>query len=94
MLWASTISIHDLFVCLFCDNTQIGNNGIDANFLFPYICSFLHYLHLLMLVNVKLDTSWYKRNADLILNGTPKTEVAILAFLHCGEFVKNSIEQL
>ena len=36
---------------------KVGNNGINANFVFPYIyiCSFLHYLDLKMLVNVKLD---------------------------------------
>ena len=28
----------------------------------------------------------------LILNGTAKTKLAILAFLYCGEFVKTSIE--
>ena len=27
----------------------------------------------------------------LILNGTTKTKLAILAFLYCGEIVKNSI---
>ena len=27
----------------------------------PYICSFLHYLHHMMLVNVELDINWYKK---------------------------------
>ena len=31
--------------------------AINANFVFPYICSFLHYLCLKMLVNEKLDIS-------------------------------------
>ena len=25
---------------------EIGNNGINANFVFSHICSFLHYLHI------------------------------------------------
>ena len=37
---------------------KVGNIGINANFLFPYICGFLHYLYLKILVNVKLDVSW------------------------------------
>ena len=28
---------------------------------------------------------------QLIFNGRTKTKLAMLAFLHCGEFVKNSI---
>ena len=33
--------------------------GIIANFVFPYFCSFLLYLHHLMLVNVELDISGF-----------------------------------
>ena len=58
---------------------------------------FLHYLHHLMLVNAKLDVSGYKnimcqgcRLHYFISNGRAKTELAILAFLHCGEFVSTS----
>ena len=39
---------------------KVGNNGINANFVFKYICSFLHYLDLKVLVNMKLDVSWQK----------------------------------
>ena len=60
-------------------------------------------MHYAMLVNVKLDISGYKRITLqgcifslvlLISNGTDETKLAILAFLHCGEFVKNSPPQL
>ena len=34
---------------------------IIANFVLPYIRSFLFYLHRMMLLNVKLDVNWYKR---------------------------------
>ena len=37
---------------------KVGNNGINANVVFPYSCNFLHYLDLKMLVNVKLDVIW------------------------------------
>ena len=45
-----------------CDSTfsqrhKVGNNGINANFVFPHICSFLHYLHLKMLVTADLDVN-------------------------------------
>ena len=36
---------------------KVSNKGINANFVFPYSYSFLHYLHLKMLVNVKLEVS-------------------------------------
>ena len=39
---------------------KFDNNGINANFVFPYICSFLHYFDLNMLVNNKLDVSWQR----------------------------------
>ena len=34
---------------------EIGNIGIIANFVFPYICHFLLYLYHNMFLNVKLD---------------------------------------
>ena len=37
--------------------TRVGNSGINDNFVFPRICSFLHYLYFTMLGNVKLDVS-------------------------------------
>ena len=37
---------------------KVGTNGINANFVLPYICSFLHCLCPNMLANVKLDVSW------------------------------------
>ena len=40
---------------------KIGNIAIIANFEFPYICSFLLCFYHLILVNVKLDGSVYKR---------------------------------
>ena len=40
---------------------KIGNIAIIANFVFPYICSFLHYLHHIMIVNEKLEVSGCKR---------------------------------
>ena len=36
---------------------KVGNNDIYVNLILPQSCSFLHYLHLKMLVNVKLDVS-------------------------------------
>ena len=43
----------------FLQKHKVSNNDINANFTVPYIiCSFLHYLDLKMLVNVKLDVSW------------------------------------
>ena len=45
-----------------CDSTfsqthKAGNNGINGNFVFPHTRSFLHYLHLKMLVTADLDVS-------------------------------------
>ena len=45
----------------FSQTHKVGNNGINANFVLPYICSFLHYLDHVMLVNVTLDISGYKQ---------------------------------
>ena len=35
-----------------------GHYGINANFVFLYISTFIHYLYLKMLANVKIDVSW------------------------------------
>ena len=43
---------------IFSHTHKVGNNDINANFVLSYICSFLHYLYLKMLVKVKLDVSW------------------------------------
>ena len=69
-----------------------------ANFVFPYICSFLLYLDLKMPVNVKLDVSWRKGlpfkvsdfivSVFLILNTTGKTKLTI--FLYRREIVKKA----
>ena len=45
----------------FSQTHKIGNITIFANFVFPYICSFLLYLQHMMLVNMKLDISWCNR---------------------------------
>ena len=45
----------------FSQTHKIGNCGIITNFVFPYICNLLHYLHPMMLVNMKLDATGYKR---------------------------------
>ena len=45
----------------FSQTYKVGNVGIIANFVFPYICSFLLYLHQLMLVNVKLEIKGCRR---------------------------------
>ena len=37
----------------FSQTHKVGNNGINANFVFQHSCSFLHYLYLKILVNVK-----------------------------------------
>ena len=39
---------------------KVVNNGINANFVFPYFCSLLLYFEPMILVNVKLDISVYK----------------------------------
>ena len=56
---------HDFLNRCFAESTfpqthKVGNDGINASFVFKYICSFLHYLDLKMLVNMKLDVSWQK----------------------------------
>ena len=42
----------------FSHTHKVGNNDINANFVLSYICSFLHYLYLKMLVKMKLDFIW------------------------------------
>ena len=72
-----------------------GHNSINANFVFPYICSFVLRLHHLMFVNVNFNVSGCKLSLVLITsNGMDKSKLAILAFLHCGYFVKTSIDDL
>ena len=84
----------------FSQTHKDDNVGIVVNFVFPYICSFLLYLHQLMLVNVKLEITGRMRitflriNASfdqLIFNVRDKTKLAMLAFLCCRDIVKNSI---
>ena len=41
----------------FSQTPIMGKIGIVANFVFPYIKSFLLYFHIIMVVNVKLDVS-------------------------------------
>ena len=43
--------------CLYHAILSIYVELINANFVFPYICIFLHYLDLSMLVNMKLDVT-------------------------------------
>ena len=43
---------------IFISFNIVGNNGINANFVFLYISTFIHYLYLKMLTNVKIDVSW------------------------------------
>ena len=45
---------------VFHKSTKIDNISIAVNF--PYICTFLLYLHNLMIVNVKLDARGNKKN--------------------------------
>ena len=67
----------------FSETHKVGNVGIVANFVFPYICSFHVYLYQLMLVNVKLEicedyTSWLQALLDhLIFNDKTKTKLAL-----------------
>ena len=46
---------------IFSETHKIDNNGSNANFVFPHICSFNHYLQHMVLANVKLNVSGYKR---------------------------------
>ena len=40
---------------------EVGNNAINANFIFPRICSLLLNFDHMMLVNMKLDVNGFKR---------------------------------
>ena len=73
---------------IFSQTHKVGNNGIEANSIFPFFVVFFHYLDLTMLVNVKLDVSWQTSLIFLILDDTVKTKLAILARLYCGEIIK------
>ena len=58
----SDVSFHTreipiVFYSVFSQTDKNGNIGIFADFVFPYICSFLFNLQPVMLVNVKLDIS-------------------------------------
>ena len=61
---------------------KLGNIDITANFVFPYISSFLLYLHHMMLVNVKLRVGGYTR---IISHGCR---------LHCSSLLFNGTESL
>ena len=45
----------------FSQTHKVGNNGINANFVFPYNGSFLNYLHHMILANMKFKVSWCKK---------------------------------
>ena len=44
-----------------------------------------------MLVNMKLEIKVEMLLDELILRGRAKRKLAMLTFLYCGEFVKNSL---
>ena len=69
-------------------NTQNWQYWHYCQLVFPEICSFLLYLHYMMLVNVKLDINGSKRITfeDYEIH----CSLAILTFLYYGEFVKTS----
>ena len=49
-----------VFYSGFSQTHKIGNIGIIANFIIPYICTFLLFYHM-MLVNLKINVSGSKR---------------------------------
>ena len=51
----------ELWQSSFSQLHKIGNVGIIANFVFPYVCSFLLYLHQLILINWKLEIKEHMR---------------------------------
>ena len=69
---------------------KIGNIGIIANFVFPFICS--KYDISCQWVQVDYISRLQTLLAYFISNGTAKTKLPILAFLYRGGFVKNPIE--
>ena len=69
ILLSTSLSVHYFPVQNYCGSKcahptfsqthkVVNNNGINVNFVFSYIYSFLHYLDLKMIVTVKLDISW------------------------------------
>ena len=60
-----TISVkhrsYSMLQSCFSPSHKIGNVGIIANFIFPYICSFLLYFQQMMSVYSKLEIKGYKR---------------------------------
>ena len=50
-----------MFVTAQIGQLSFSQTHIIANFVLKYICSFLHVLDHIMLVNVKLDVSGYNR---------------------------------
>ena len=83
----------------FSQSHKVGNVGIIANFVLPYICSLLLFLGHFAAGKRQIKCQWVQYNCisrfNILLvwyfsNGTAKTKLAILAFLYCGVFVKNS----
>ena len=69
-------------------------------FLYSHVFAVSFNIDVMILVNMKLDVSWHKKITyqgsetsfvKFISNGIAETKLEILAFLCCGEFVKNSI---
>ena len=60
-MFCSDSTRHCIIHLGFLQTHKIGNNGIIASSVFPYICSSILYLHHMMLVNMKLDISDCKR---------------------------------
>ena len=55
-----------IFQSGFSEIHKIGNISINANFVFPYICSFLLQKHHVMIINVELDVRLNFKVADCI----------------------------
>ena len=55
------LDLHIQFDSSFSQTHKVGNVGIIANFVFPYICSFLLCWHQLMLVNMKMEIKGHMR---------------------------------
>ena len=72
---------------------NIGNNDNNAIYVFPHICSFLLNSNHIVLVNVKLYITRYRRITFQARKfwWPIKFQMAILSFLYCEEFVKTSI---
>ena len=68
------------------------------SFFNPIYLQFSSFLHHIVLVNATLDSGGYDYISGLqtsvvqfISNDASKTQLAILTFLYCGEFVENLI---